>query len=171
MREEPIPEEPMLESHRRLARLGRGEYGLLRQLADDGLVDLEPIEALLNQSVTDRLNLARQYLAFAQSIALDSEFHGRQVISRSYYAMHHAARALILHTTRQDVTSHEGVIRQIRRHLGAPEADSLANCLNLRNSVEYEVYPRMNVIALAQEASNAAEQFIVACEAHLVGRE
>lgn len=166
-----LPDEHDADMLWRLARLSGREYGLLRQLSDAGLLDIGPIETLVNQTVTDRMDLARQYLAFAQSIALASEFNGRQVISRSYYAMHHAARAVIFAITRQDITSHEGVIREIRRRLGEQAADALETQLNLRNDVEYEVYPRVDVINLAQEARNTAAEFIADCEAHLVGRE
>lgn len=166
-----MPDEHHAETLWRLARLTGREYGLLRQLADAGLLDIEPIEALLDQVTMDRIELAREYLTFAQSIALDSELHGRQVISRSYYAMHHAARAVIFATTRQDITSHEGVIREIRRRLGDQAADALESQLNLRNDVEYEVYPRVNVIELAQESRETARRFIAECEAYLAGRE
>lgn len=125
---------------------------------------------MLDHSVRDRIELARQYLAFAQSIALASECHGRQVISRSYYAMHHAARAVVFAVTRQDITSHEGVIREIRRRLGEHAADLLERQLNLCNDVEYEVYPRVTVMALSQEACEVAAEFITDCETSLTRR-
>lgn len=155
---------------RRLAKLSGREYGFLRTLAEHSFLDLNPVERLLSDAVMDRLTLAQRYLAFARGLALDSEFHGRQMISRGYYAMHHAARAVIFATRRGNITSHEGVIKEIGRTLGQGPADLLARQLGLRNDVEYEVYLRFDVIRLAEESLVVATEFIENCAAYLARR-
>ena len=155
---------------RRLAKISGREYGLLRILAKHSLVDMSPVQKLLTGVVTDRMSLAQQYLAFAQDIPLESEFHGRQVISRGYYAMHHAARAVIFASKRQDITSHEGVIKEIVRILGQELARILVGQLDLRNEVEYEVYPRSDIVELAQESLLIVTKFIENCIAYLERR-
>lgn len=156
-----------LELTRRLTEISGREYGLLRTLAQHSLVDLSSVQRLLTGIVTDRMTLAQQYLAFAQDIALESEFYGRQVISRGYYAMHHAARAVIFATRRQDITSHAGVIKESGRILRPEWARILVGQLDLRNDVEYEVYPRSNAVELAQESLLIATKFIENCLAYL----
>ena len=124
---------------RRLSGLSGLEYGLLRTLARNEYLELEPVEALLRKVCMERMNLARGYLEFAATIRLTSTLDARQVISRSYYAMHHAARAVVFATRREDVTSHEGVIKAIERTFDETTSIALREQLWVRNSVEYEV--------------------------------
>ena len=125
---------------RRITELTSEEYGLLRELSDNSYLDLQPVEDLIGQIVADRLGLAEDYLDFAASIDNTSPVNCRQIISRSYYAMHHAARAVIFDTRRRDVRSHEAVVAQTAQIMGTAASETLNSQLRLRNRIEYEVY-------------------------------
>lgn len=155
---------------RRLSELSGSEYGLLRALSQHKYLEIEPIEALLKRVSIQRLQLARQYFEFAAAIDLVSPFNARQVISRSYYAMHHAARAVVFVARRTDVTSHAGVVKAIEDILGETASISLKEQLRSRNSVEYEVYPHFDPIARARHSLCTSATFLDQCEAHLEGR-
>jgi uncharacterized protein (UPF0332 family) len=109
-------------------------------------------------------------LEFAAAIDPISQFNARQVISRGYYAMHHAARAVVFATMRTDVTSHAGVIKAIEGILGEAASISLREQLRARNSVEYEVYPHFDPIARARHSLDTSAAFLDQCKAHLEGR-
>lgn len=155
---------------RRLSELSGSEYGLLRTLAQREYLELEPIEALLKRVSVERMRLARQYFEFAAAIDLVSPFNARQVISRSYYAMHHAARAVVFAARRTDVTSHEGVVKAIEHILGEATSISLKEQLRARNSVEYEVYPHFDPIARARQSLRTSSAFLDRCGAYLEER-
>ncbi|MBI1922963.1 hypothetical protein HYR99_01800 [Candidatus Poribacteria bacterium] len=125
---------------KRITEITSKEYGLLRELSDNSYLDLQPVEDAIHQIVAERLKLAQDYLNFASSIANTSPSNCRQIISRSYYAMHHAARAVIFETRRRDNRSHEAVITEIAQIMGADVSVTLKAQLDLRNSVEYELY-------------------------------
>jgi uncharacterized protein (UPF0332 family) len=154
--------EPLL---RRITEITSREYGLLRDLADNSYLALQPIEELIQQVVTDRLQLAQEYLDFAASIDNTSPFNGRQIISRSYYAMHHAARAVIFEMRRQNIRAHEAVITEIAQILGTDASRTLEAQLRLRNSVEYEVYlPNFDFSSQPADALNIATAFLQDCQ-------
>ena len=155
---------------RRVAKISGREYGFLRSLAEDSYLNLDAVEGLLKKVVADRMELARQYLNFAKAIRDDSEFHFRQIISRGYYAMHHAARAVIFESRREDIASHEDIIREIERIFGRETSKILKEQLRLRNNVEYEVYIKFDIEDLAQQSVLIATDFVSKCDDYLKRR-
>ena len=159
-----------LELMLRVAKMTGREYGLLRALAEGSYLDLMPVEDLLKNAVADRIALASGVLKFAQAIPVDSDLNCRQVISRTYYAMHHAARAIIFESAHDDVTSHEEVIGEMKSILGKKASETLKQQLRLRNAAEYEIYLRFDLQGEARQALSVAADFIKACEEYLKGR-
>src|SRR6185312_15237611 len=59
-----------------------------------------PIPDLIRQAASDRLTLAGDHLRRGDNALLNAEF--RFAISRHYYAMYHAARAIVFAANRGD---------------------------------------------------------------------
>ena len=78
--------------------------------------------------------------------------------------MHHAARAVIFATRRCDLTSHEKVIKTIGKLLGSDMADLLLEQLNVRNTVEYELFAPDDIRELAKKSVHKAKEFINKCD-------
>ena len=107
----------------------------------------------------DRLALADAYLDHARGCDLGNGAECRQVISRAYYAAHHAGRAAAYEVRRRDVATHEGVIAEVRQMLGERPAGVVRELHRLRNQVEYELYlPRLDARARAEAALAQANQ-------------
>lgn len=150
---------------KRITEITGEEYGLLRELSDNSYLDLQPVDTLIHQVVTDRLKLAQDYLDFAASITNTSPSNCRQIISRSYYAMHHAARAVIFETRRMDIRSHEAVVTEIAQIMGADASRTLYAQLRLRNNIEYELYlPGLDFQSASTNSLNLASTFLQNCQ-------
>jgi len=150
---------------KRITEITNKEYGLLRELSDNSYLELQPVEDAIHQIVAERLKLAQDYLDFAASIANTSPSNCRQIISRSYYAMHHAARAVIFEIRRRDNRSHEAVITEIAKIMGADVSVMLKAQLDLRNSVEYELYlPGLDFQMASTNSLNIASTFCLGCQ-------
>ena len=155
----------------RMGTISGMEYGLLAALGKGEVLDQGDVEDLLRKVEEDRLALAQGYLTFAQAVGLDSGMQCRQVISRCYYAMHHAARAVIYQVKRKDVPSHEGVIVGIGKVMDEDAKRTLRQQHKLRNQVEYEVYlPELDLVQEAQKARSAAARFVGQCQHFLEAR-
>jgi uncharacterized protein (UPF0332 family) len=150
---------------KRITEITSREYGLLRELSDHSYFDLQPVEDVIHQIVAERLKLAQDYLDFAASIANTSPSNCRQIISRSYYAMHHAARAVIFETRRMDIRSHEAVIAEIAKIMGVDASRTLDIQHKLRNNVEYELYlPGLDFQSASANSLNIASAFYQNCQ-------
>lgn len=104
--------------------LERAQYRQLRDLAaiqPDALA-IDQIDQAMRQSVGKRLELAHEFLVFAESLhsaeGSMSDMAARNAISRAYYAVHHAMRALLLFEERGDVDGHREAIEAISALLG-----------------------------------------------------
>ena len=92
--------------------LKKAQYKQLRDLAvvHYGAVDIAAVDQALRGGVEKRLQLAQDFLLFSESLISSSgatlEIANRNAVSRSYYAVHHAVRALLLFEERGDVDGH-----------------------------------------------------------------
>ena len=98
--------------------LKKAQYASLRELDDlaVGLVDIAAVNQAINVSVDQRMSLAQDFLAFSQSLLAQgtgSEIANRNTVSRAYYAVHHAVRALLLFEERGDVDGHREAIEAV----------------------------------------------------------
>jgi uncharacterized protein (UPF0332 family) len=125
----------------------------------------------VQQVVEDRLALAEAYLEHAQACDLQRDPECRQAISRAYYAMHHAGRAVVYEVRRRDVATHEGVIAEVGQILDEKAAGAVRELHRLRNQVEYELYlPGLDLRAEAEAALSQANEFLKECRAFVAGR-
>ncbi len=65
------------------------------------------LERIVEEFTIQRYNLAKSFHESAKAISLNADIDARNVISRNYYAMFHAARAVIFHFHRYDEEKHE----------------------------------------------------------------
>ena len=90
-----------------LQRLTPSQGVLLYRLVDLNYLTKEQVDELINRLVSDRFAKAMDYLAFAQQLDASMTLNQPHIISRCYYAMYHAARALVLHVRRADLDDHD----------------------------------------------------------------
>ncbi|MBU0611597.1 MAG: HEPN domain-containing protein, partial [Armatimonadetes bacterium] len=118
------------------------------------------------------LDAAREDLARARH-SLSGEFV-RGAVSSAYYAMFHAAEALLAEKD-LDATSHKGVLsevslRYVQTHLLPPEQGRQLNlAFDLRLRADYKVQDHMPA-EVAREVIAWAEAFIAAAEELLAPR-
>lgn len=71
----------------------------------------------MREGVEKRLKLAQDFLTFSENqtsaLGVDAEMAGRNAVSRAYYAVHHAVRALLLFEERGDVDGHREAIEAV----------------------------------------------------------
>jgi len=161
----------MSELLQRLSSLSGREYGLLETLVRAGGVEADQLHQWVQQVVDDRLALAEAYLGHAQACDLQRDPECRQAISRAYYAMHHAGRAVVYEVRRRDMATHEGVIAEVGQILDEEAASAVRELHRLRNQVEYELYlPGLDLRPEAEAALSQASEFLKECRAFVAGR-
>jgi uncharacterized protein (UPF0332 family) len=101
-----------------------------------------PVAGLIQQVVSDRLSLAGEHLRSGDELLLRQHF--RFAIGRHYYAMYHAARAVVFAVEKGDDYERHNLLP---RHLppqmidvGSREVE-LTNARLLRNQADYDCYP------------------------------
>lgn len=101
-----------------------------------------PLADLIIQAASDRLGLAGRHLATGDAMILNEQY--RSAISRHYYAMYHAARAIVFaHVSGDDHERHS----TLPRHLPPSFPDVIArraelnDARALRNQADYDIYP------------------------------
>ena len=109
-----------------LQRLTPSQGILLYRLIDLGYLTNAQVNELINRLVGDRFAKAMDYLAFAQQLDTGTPLHRPHIISRCYYTMFHAARALVLHVRRTDIDDHERLSVALGHVLGTYYDDLLS---------------------------------------------
>lgn len=127
-----------------------------------------PMPQLIQQATSDRLSLAGTHLATADGLLLAMQF--RSAISRHYYAMYHAARAITFAVNQgDDHEQHRVLPSQLPARLPnqGVRSTELTDARLLRNEADYDIYPmsesdwELDARALAPIAAN----FVQECEA------
>lgn len=161
----------MNELLQRMSTLSGGEYGLLEELVRAGFLEGDRLIRWVEEVVDDRLALAEAYVQHARACDLQRDTECRQGISRAYYAVHHAGRAVVYEVRRRDVPAHEGVITEVRQILGEDAAGVIRGLHRLRNQVEYELYlPWLDLRVQAERALTQASDFLNRCRTFLTSR-
>ena len=157
-------------------RLSPSDYALLEHLEAHGLLAGTTAHDILEALVRARLRLADEYLAFALSLDPRYPASQRQIISRSYYAMHHSARAVLLSHDHQEYALHSGRGSVIERfgHLfpdpdGRRQRDMLRDWHDLRLRADYNPSLAGNLLAEAQLAHLEAPAFVADMRLRLPG--
>ncbi|WP_330467515.1 hypothetical protein [Micromonospora zamorensis] len=117
--------------------------------------------------VSDRLKLAGEHLRAGDSLGLSNHF--RSAISRHYYAMYHAARAIVFAEEKGDDHERHSVLP---RHLPSTLSDArlwevrLTDARLLRNQADYDPYPAgpKEWATDSRILAVTAAQFLAACE-------
>jgi uncharacterized protein (UPF0332 family) len=155
-------------------QLSQDDFALLEHLEANGLLAGVIANDLLEALVQARLRLANEHLAFALSLNPTNPAHRRQIISRSYYAMHHSARAVLLYHERREYTIHSGrgsVIEQFGRLFPDPDGrrqrDMLRDWHDLRLRADYNPSLASDLLAEAQLAQLEAPTFVDEMRLHL----
>ncbi|MFQ6063595.1 MAG: hypothetical protein ACE5J9_10540 [Methanosarcinales archaeon] len=78
------------------------KWGLIERLGEGGLLNIEDVKAVVQDLANTRMTVAEEYL-LAAKILLENNIHDRSVISRAYYGMYHAVRAVVYIKMRLDI--------------------------------------------------------------------
>lgn len=174
--------------------LRKGQYKQLRDLAvlHHGAVDISRVDQAMRAGIDKRLALAREFLLFADGLATDgtSDIAARNAVSRAYYAMHHAIRALLLFEERGDVDGHweaiEAIGGLIKRNPAVrskldPQGTFRRDARELmerRHLADYYPYgvsapaePPADFTALAVDAVRLAQQTVEKTEEYITQKE
>ena len=136
--------------------LKKAQYKNLRDLATvhHGAVDMPSVSQAMRDGIERRLELAEQFLLFSESLSSGtvSEIASRNTVSRAYYAVHHAIRALLMFVENGDVDGHRESIEDVcdllkrnpalRSKLGEVEdfRTEILELLNRRHLADYYPY-------------------------------
>ncbi|MFI0999990.1 HEPN domain-containing protein [Streptomyces galbus] len=121
----------------------------------------------MQQVVVDRLLLAGEHLRAGDKLLFDAQY--RSAISRHYYAMYHAARAIVFAENRgDDYERHNVLPRNLPPGLpdSATRESELTDARLLRNQADYDAYP-LNETEWEDDARTlavTAANFLQACE-------
>jgi uncharacterized protein (UPF0332 family) len=126
-----------------------------------------PLAALITQVVSDRLVLAGEHLRTGDELVRNQ--HHRSAISRHYYAMYHAARAIVFAEVQGDDYERHIVLP---RNLPSQMEDvtlresELTDARLLRNKADYDIYPHGHIgwETDARTLAGTAAAFVSACE-------
>jgi uncharacterized protein (UPF0332 family) len=145
-------------------RLSEGDCRLLEHLERHGHLSNLTLADLVEALVRARLALAQEHLDFAAALDPLIPDHRRQIISRAYYCMHHAGRALLLLEERQETTGHKQTIEKLARMfrrdpVGARQVDLLQVWHDWRLQTDYNPNLAGNLQAEAQVAPGLAQDF------------
>lgn len=126
-----------------------------------------PLATYIRQTVSDRLTLAGSQLHVGDQLILGGSF--RSSISRHYYAMYHAARAVVFAVEQgDDHEKHSELPRhlpQAMQNVAQHEAE-LTDARLLRNKADYDIYPANEADweADARALASTSAQFVSSFE-------
>ena len=131
-----------------------------------------PVNAMMIRVVSDRLGLAGEHLRAGDYFLQASQF--RSAISRHYYAMYHAARAITFGVVGGDDHQQHSVLpRNLPQSLPSVAAleIELTDARLLRNMADYDPYPVSigDWEADARRLSSTAASFVSECEDFALG--
>jgi uncharacterized protein (UPF0332 family) len=131
------------------------------------------LSELHHRATADRVNMAIECRRRADRMIKLRPTMYRDAISRHYYAMYHAARALVYYTYGGD--DHEAHLKLPQKIPDGMQNSSiwkntLKNARDLRNRADYEAYPKSDAAwrVEAVDLQTNARDFIDACRAYLI---
>lgn len=175
--------------------LKKAQYASLRELDNlsPGLVDLAAVNQAINVSVEQRMLLARDFLTFSQNLVTlttEDEMANRNAVSRAYYAVHHAVRALLLFEERGDVDGHREAIEAVcallkrnpavRSKLGETQVfrEAFLDLLDRRHLADYHPFGTnvpneapLDFAKAAQEAIDFAQKVVEKADEYIAQKE
>jgi len=154
-----------------LQRLTPSQGALLYHLVDLGFLTRAQVDELINRLVSDRFAKAMDYLAFAQQLDANVPLNQPHIISRCYYAMYHAARAVVFHHRRSDVDDHESLAVALGGILGSEWKIALDEWRKARNRLDYSPYLPDDLASQCRSCLDIAQGFLIEGKRYLTGRE
>ena len=145
-------------------KISSERYSFLLKLAQEGLFPTSELEGIVEAVTIQRYKLAFSFHESTRAIPLNSEIDARNVISRNYYAMYQAARAVIFHVHREDLDNHEVVAKRIGPILGTDLQNSLNDCRKYRNDADYSPFPKIDLFDEANRSHQTASVFLTECK-------
>lgn len=126
-----------------------------------------PRQQMISQVVSDRLILSGLQLQMGDKLVQDLQF--RTSISRHYYAMYHAARAIVFaDLPGDDFERHSDLPRNLPDSFASKitRESELTAARLLRNEADYDLYPsqQLDWEADARNLAAVASDFCSACE-------
>jgi uncharacterized protein (UPF0332 family) len=126
-----------------------------------------PLPRIFGQITSDRLSLSGQQIKAGDRLIANMEF--RSAISRHYYSMYHAARAIVfVNHGGDDFQQHTVLSRNLPPTLTdyALRESQLTDARLLRNQADYDPYPAQLIDweGDARSLSVTASEFVGACE-------
>ncbi|MEV0353123.1 hypothetical protein AB0H88_45840 [Nonomuraea sp. NPDC050680] len=126
-----------------------------------------PLAQLVQQVISDRLILAGEHLRAGDQLLFATQY--RSAISRHYYAMYQAARAIVFAETRgDDYERHSILPRKLPPHMkdAAIRENELTDARLLRNQADYDIYPigQSDWEDEARQLAVTSAEFVQACE-------
>lgn len=161
---------------RHLQRASGAAVNLLCQVVKETQsIDESSLAELLNEFVSERMRLAKEFWSTAKRLKPETPADHIAIIGRAYYAMYHAARAVVFAHKRTDVDKHEELPGHLPRGGFAKEGywqDRLGYWRTVRNDLDYSPWPNqeVGVESLAKQVLKEAHLFILECEVYLKGR-
>jgi len=153
-------------------RLSGKVVSAFRDLVQDrGPVDLGRFEDVLRDAIDQRMGFAKGLLDSAKAMPTGSATTARNVISRSYYAMYHAGRAVQFAFSRADIDDHQAVASKLPDDF--PESAHWRDRLKFwrikRDKADYEpwIEPTDSFELLQPAALREASRFIEQCQSYL----
>jgi uncharacterized protein (UPF0332 family) len=153
-----------------LQHLTSSQDVLLHRLVNLGYLTHDQVNELVNRLVGDRLAKAEDYLAFAHQLNAESALHQPQIVSRCYYAMYHAARAVILQFRRADLDDHDRLPAILGQVIGASYGEMLGRWRKARNQADYSPYKATDLAQQATAVLDDANNLLTACRLFLQSR-
>jgi uncharacterized protein (UPF0332 family) len=153
-----------------LQRLTPSQGVLLYRLVDLNYLTKEQVDGLINQLVSDRFVKAMDYLTFAQQLDASMTLNQPHIIFRCYYAMYHAARALVLHVRRADLDDHDRLPAALGQVLGTDYGDVLGRWREMRNQTDYSPYAPTDLASQVVTAVSDANLLLTTCRDYLQNR-
>jgi uncharacterized protein (UPF0332 family) len=153
-----------------LQRLTPSQGALLYRLVELSYLTQTQVDDLINRLVSERFIKAAAFLDFAQQLDAEAVLNQPHIISRCYYAMYHAVRAVVLHIRRADFDDHERLPMVLSQILGTQYGEILGKWREVRNQVDYSPYAPADSDTLTQAALDDAAALLMACRNELRNR-
>lgn len=161
-----------------LLKVSKAKKGLIDQWLHGVQLEIstgERLEDLRRRATSDRWRLAYDCRRRANRLMASNPPQYRDAISRYYYAMYHAMRAItFLAHGGDDFQRHEDLPANAPPDFRDHDiwANSLKNARDLRNRADYDPYPKANVPwrAEAEVLQQQTADLIVRCRSYLRAR-
>jgi uncharacterized protein (UPF0332 family) len=153
---------------------GKAVAAIRKLVAAYAPLDPDGLDRVIREAVRQRMELAQGFLASAAAMQEGEEISSRNVVSRSYYAMYHAGRAVLLWVMRADVDGHQDVAKKVAHVEEFSEREHWKERLEFwriqRNKVDYEPWAeREDELSQLREAIvREAQCFLRVCEEYLL---